>query len=88
MIYDFTDAAYVDTSAALAIEELIRIAVEETQGCFVCGLSGEAAHTLTALGVPRTAAERPHYDDADAGNRRRGAIGRRLSYCSRESRAI
>ncbi len=51
MIYDFTDAAYIDTSAALAIEELIRIAVEETQGCFVCGLSGEAARTLTALSV-------------------------------------
>lgn len=50
-IYDFTDAAYVDTSAALAIEELIKIAVDETDGCFVAGLSGEAAETLAAMGA-------------------------------------
>lgn len=50
-IYDFTDAAHVDTSAALAIEELIKIAVDETDGCFVAGLSGEAAETLEALGA-------------------------------------
>ena len=51
MVYDFTEAAHVDTSAALAIEELIETAESKTRGCFVAGLSGEAEETLKALGV-------------------------------------
>jgi SulP family sulfate permease len=47
----FTDAAHVDTSAALAIEELIETTASETRGCFVAGLSGPAESTLRALGV-------------------------------------
>jgi SulP family sulfate permease len=51
IVLDFTDAAHVDTSAALAIEELIETTASETRGCFVAGLSGPAESTLRALGV-------------------------------------
>lgn len=51
VIYDFTDAAHVDTSAALALEDLIEQAQEEHQACFVSGLSGTARQTLDGLGV-------------------------------------
>ncbi len=51
IIYDFTNAAHVDTSAALAIGDLLDTAVTETKGCFVAGLSGAAETTLRSLGV-------------------------------------
>jgi len=51
MVFDFTDAAHVDTSAALAIEELIETAQAETRGCLIAGLTGSAEATLRALGV-------------------------------------
>ncbi len=51
IIFDFTDAARVDTSAAIAIEELISQAKSEAQGCFVTGLSGSAEQTLRSLGI-------------------------------------
>ncbi len=51
IIYDFTDAAHIDTSAALAIDSLLELALEETNGCFVSGLSGTAEQTLRALDV-------------------------------------
>lgn len=51
VIFDFTSAAHVNTSAALAIEELIEIAGETAKGIIVCGLSGGAKYTREALGV-------------------------------------
>lgn len=51
IVYDFTNAAHLDTSAALAIEELLATSLRETRGCFVAGLSGTAEATLRALGV-------------------------------------
>ena len=51
VIYDFTDAAHVDTSAALALEELIMQAISENEACYVSGLSGRARATLEGLGV-------------------------------------
>ena len=51
IIFDFTDAVHVDTSAALAIEGLIETANAEADGCFIAGLSGEAERTLRALNV-------------------------------------
>ena len=51
IVYDFTDAAHMDTSAALAIEELIEQALEEHEACFISGLSGQALTTLRSLGV-------------------------------------
>ena len=51
IIYDFTHAAHVDTSAALAIESLLVTAAHEHVGCLVAGLSGSAEKTLESLGV-------------------------------------
>lgn len=51
MIFDFTDAAHMDTSAALAMEELIDQATSDTKALFVAGLKGQAEATLESLGV-------------------------------------
>ena len=51
MIFDFTDAAHIDTSAALAIEQLLETALSETRGCVIAGLSGSAETTFDSLGV-------------------------------------
>ena len=52
MCYDFTDAAHIDTSAALAVEELIEQTYEATGGnVYVSGLDGKALQTLDSLGV-------------------------------------
>ena len=52
VVYDFTDAAHIDTSAALAVEELIEQTYEATGGnVYVSGLDGKALQTLDSLGV-------------------------------------
>ena len=51
VIFDFTEAAYIDTSAALAIEELIEEAQAAGATCYVAGLSGAARRTLEGLKV-------------------------------------
>ena len=51
IIFDFTQASYIDTSAAFAIEELIHDALNETSACFISGLSGETEETLHSLNV-------------------------------------
>jgi sulfate permease, SulP family len=51
MIYDFTDTAHLDTSAAVSISELISEASEDGGICFVTGLSDEAESILKSLGA-------------------------------------
>jgi SulP family sulfate permease len=51
VVYDLTEAANMDTSAALALEELVEQAQEEHEACFISGLSGSAKETLDKLGV-------------------------------------
>lgn len=51
MIYDFTDTAHVDTSAAISIAELISEAGRDEGRCFVTGLSDNTEETLRSLGV-------------------------------------
>ena len=51
IIYDFTEAAHMDTSAALAVEELLTIAVNDNIFCFIAGLSDSAGATAKSLGV-------------------------------------
>ncbi|MFQ5562743.1 MAG: SulP family inorganic anion transporter [Parvularculaceae bacterium] len=51
VIYDFTHVGYVDTSAALAIQELLELAVAHGQTVFVAGLDGHARRALEGLGV-------------------------------------
>jgi len=50
IIYDFSETAYVDTSAALAIEDMLASAMDHTEHCFVCGVQGDTARTLRSLG--------------------------------------
>ena len=51
VIFDFSHAAHIDTSAALSIEELIEEATRNTKACFITNLSGAAKETLLALNV-------------------------------------
>ncbi len=51
IIYDFAEAAHIDTSAALAIEELLSTVCEDGIACYIVGLSGVAEKTLESLGV-------------------------------------
>jgi len=51
VIYDFTHAGYMDTSAALAIDELIALSLANNQQVIVCGLQGHSQRALDGLGV-------------------------------------
>jgi MFS superfamily sulfate permease-like transporter len=51
VIFDFAQAAQIDTSAAYAIDELITDAQAAGVSCYVSGLSGAAEKTLAGLGV-------------------------------------
>ena len=51
VILDFTDTVYMDDSAAMVVEQLVEIAIDEDTACIGMGLSGQAAGTLEALNV-------------------------------------
>ncbi|MEZ5839656.1 MAG: SulP family inorganic anion transporter [Hyphomicrobiales bacterium] len=51
IVYDFAEAAHVDTSAALAIDEMLQMARDEAMQAYLVGLSGAAEATLRSLGV-------------------------------------
>lgn len=51
VIYGFTHAVHVDTSAALAIEELFERTESGGQRVYISGLEGEALRTLNGLEV-------------------------------------
>ena len=51
VVFDFSQAAHVDTSAAHAIDELITDAQAAGVSCYVSGLSGTAERTLAGLGI-------------------------------------
>ena len=51
VIFDFTDTVSVDDSAALVVEQLIDVAMDEDTDCIVMGLEGRPAITLIALNV-------------------------------------
>ncbi|MCL5778005.1 SulP family inorganic anion transporter [Limibaculum sp. FT325] len=51
VVFDFTEAAHIDTSAAMALEELVRSAQDAGAVCHVAALSGVARKTLAGLGV-------------------------------------
>jgi SulP family sulfate permease len=50
-IYDFSNAGYIDTSAALAIDEMIELSHSNRQYLMVAGLKGQALRALDGLGV-------------------------------------
>ena len=53
VLLDFSDTVYIDDSAALVVEQLIEVAVDEATECIVMGLSGRAAICLQSLNVLR-----------------------------------
>ena len=57
VIFDFTDTVSVDDSAALVVEQLIDVAMDEDTECIVMGLAGRPATTLLALNVLRRVPE-------------------------------
>ncbi len=50
-VYDFSNVAYLDTSAALAVEQMIELSQSRNQPVFVAGLAGHPQRTLDGLGV-------------------------------------
>jgi len=50
-VYDFSNAGYIDTSAALAIDEMIELSQSNRQHVMVAGLRGQALRALDGLGV-------------------------------------
>ena len=51
VIFDLTNTVHIDTSAALAIQELLVIAASKTTDCYLVGMTGIAKETLESLGV-------------------------------------
>ena len=51
VIFDFSDATYIDDSAALVIEHLLEVAENSATECILVGLAGTGAYTLETLGV-------------------------------------
>ena len=51
VIFDFSDAAYIDDSAAMVIEQLLQVAAESGTECIVMGLGDDVAATLRSLDI-------------------------------------
>jgi len=62
-VYDFSSAGYIDTSAALAIDEMIELSQGNRQHLFVAGLRGQALRALDGLGVLERIPPQQRFDD-------------------------
>ncbi len=51
VIFDFSETAYIDDSAAMVIKQLLEVAETSQTGCIVMGLDNDAATTLNSLDV-------------------------------------
>ena len=65
VIFDFTSTAYMDDSAALVVEELVDVALNEDTKCIVMGLSGQPEMTLRALNALKRIQEDHYAVDMD-----------------------
>ena len=65
VILNFIDTVYMDDSAALVVEQLIDVAIDENTECIVMGLEGRPAITLQALNVLRRVPQDRFVDDLD-----------------------
>ena len=83
VIFDFSDATYIDDSAAMLVRQLIEVATDEKTPAIAMGHSGEVARTLSALdvlgGVPK---ERMVKDLDEARRVARSLLGLELSSAS------
>ncbi|MBB5517969.1 SulP family inorganic anion transporter [Amphiplicatus metriothermophilus] len=80
-VFDFTNVAYVDTSAALAVQEIMTITHEKGQMIFISGLSREVAKTLDGL------AALPHVRPEARFASRREAIEAAVRYATADADA-
>jgi sulfate permease, SulP family len=62
-VYDFSNAGYIDTSAALAIDEMVELSQANRQHVFVSGLRGQALRALDGLGVLERVPPAQRFDD-------------------------
>ena len=53
VVFDFSDATYIDDSAAMTISRLLATAANEDTECIVTGLSGKVARTVHTLDILR-----------------------------------
>ena len=74
VIFDFSEARYLDDSAAMVIEQLLDVAREADTDVIVIGLSGTVAEMITTLGVLRAVPKDHVADDLPQARR----IARRL----------
>ena len=65
VIFNFTEATYIDDSAAMVIKQLIDVATEEETESIVIGLTGDVAETLDALDVLREVPPERVVEDLD-----------------------
>ena len=65
VIFDFSEAAYIDDSAALLVKQLLDVATEEGIPVIAMGLSGDVADTLASLDVLRGMPEERIVADLD-----------------------
>ena len=53
VIFDFSEALYLDDSAAMVIQRLLNVAAAERTEVVICGLEGSVAKTLRTLDILR-----------------------------------
>ena len=51
LLFDFSDATYIDDSAAMVIEQLLDVAKRANTECIAIGLAGKVAATLDTLNI-------------------------------------
>ena len=57
VMFDFSEATYIDDSAAMVIEQLLDVARRADTHCIMIGLSGSVAATLDTLNILHTVGE-------------------------------
>ncbi len=62
-VYDFSNVAYMDTSAALAVDQMIELSQSRDQPVFVAGLAGHPLRALEGLGVLERVPEARRFTD-------------------------
>ena len=65
VIFDFSDATYLDDSAAMLIAQLLDVAEKERTESIVMGLKGAVADTLYGLDILRNVPENQIVESLD-----------------------
>lgn len=76
VIYDFSHANYVNTSAALAIDEMVDLSQRRGRHVIVSGLRGHALRSLDGMGVLDRVPPEQRFSD------RKAAIEAAVAYCA------